>query len=412
MTVINTNTAATITANALTKNERAMSQAMERLSTGVRINSAGDDAAGLAISSRMTSQINGLDMAVRNANDAISMVQTEDGAMVEVTNMLQRMRELSVQASSGTMGSTDRTALDTEFSALASQIQAIGSNTQWNGTDIIDGTPGTSGAVAFQVGANASQTVSHTFAKVDTSVVDGSNDVTVAATTAAADPSTAQKTTFDFNDSAVFAVGDTLTFVIAGENHSAEVLSLDGDDILSIKFHGSSTTITEGSGTHVVTSTSAAGNITASMTADNEIIFEGATGGASATFTAAKAAAFSDGTTATGGTASRGLVAGIMYADISSVNGANSALKTVDHAIEKINTARSSSGAVINRLEYAADNLANVSQNTSASRSRILDADYASETTELARTQIIQQAGTAMLSQANQQAQSVLALLK
>ncbi|MDA7589245.1 flagellin [Porticoccaceae bacterium] len=412
MTVINTNTAATITANALTKNERAMSQAMERLSTGVRINSAGDDAAGLAISSRMTSQINGLDMAVRNANDAISMVQTEDGAMVEVTNMLQRMRELSVQASSGTMGSTDRTALDTEFSALASQIQAIGSNTQWNGTDIIDGTPGTSGAVAFQVGANASQTVSHTFAKVDTSVVDGSNDVTVTATTAAADPSTKQKTTFDFNDSAVFAVGDTLTFVIAGENHSAEVLSLDGDDILSIKFHGSSTTITEGSGTHVVTSTSAAGNITASMTADNEIIFEGATGGASATFTAAKAAAFSDGTTATGGTASRGLVAGIMYADISSVNGANSALKTVDHAIEKINTARSSSGAVINRLEYAADNLANVSQNTSASRSRILDADYASETTELARTQIIQQAGTAMLSQANQQAQSVLALLK
>jgi flagellin len=412
MTVINTNTAATITANALTKNERAMSQAMERLSTGVRINSAGDDAAGLAISSRMTSQINGLNMAVRNANDAISMVQTEDGAMIEVTNMLQRMRELSVQASSGTMGSTDRTALDTEFSALASQIQAIGSNTQWNGTDIIDGTPGTSGAVAFQVGANASQTVSHTFAKVDTSVVDGSNDVTVTATTAAADPSTAQKTTFDFNDSAVFAVGDTLTFVIAGENHSAEVLSLDGDDILSIKFHGSSTTITENSGTHVVTSTSAAGNITASMTDDNEIIFEGATGGASATFTAAKAAAFSDGTTATGGTASRGLVAGIMYADISSVNGANSALKTVDHAIEKINTARSSSGAVINRLEYAADNLANVSQNTSASRSRILDADYASETTELARTQIIQQAGTAMLSQANQQAQSVLALLK
>ena len=412
MTVINTNTAATITANALTKNERAMSQAMERLSTGVRINSAGDDAAGLAISSRMTSQINGLNMAVRNANDAISMVQTEDGAMIEVTNMLQRMRELSVQASSGTMGSTDRTALDTEFSALASQIQAIGSNTQWNGTDIIDGTPGTSGAVAFQVGANASQTVSHTFAKVDTSVVDGSNDVTVAATTAAADPSTAQKTTFDFNDSAVFAVGDTLTFVIAGENHSAEVLSLDGDDILSIKFHGSSTTITEGSGTHVVTSTSAAGNITASMTADNEIIFTGTTTGASATFTAAKAAAFSDGTTATGGTASRGLVAGVMYADISDVNGATSALKTIDHAIGKINTSRASSGAVINRLEYAADNLANVSQNTSASRSRILDADYASETTELARTQIIQQAGTAMLSQANQQAQSVLALLK
>ena len=123
MTVINTNTAATITANAIAKNERAMTQTMERLSTGQRINSAADDAAGLAISSRMTSQINGLNMAVRNANDAISMVQTEEGAMIEVTNMLQRMRELSVQASTGTLSSTDRTALNTEFSALAAQIQ-------------------------------------------------------------------------------------------------------------------------------------------------------------------------------------------------------------------------------------------------------------------------------------------------
>ena len=118
MTVINTNVAASITANALTKNERAMSQAMERLSTGQRINNAGDDAAGLAIASRMTSQINGLNMAVRNANDAISMVQTEDGALIEVTNMLQRMRELAVQSASGTMSSTDRTALQVSSKTL------------------------------------------------------------------------------------------------------------------------------------------------------------------------------------------------------------------------------------------------------------------------------------------------------
>ena len=117
MTVINTNVAASITANALTKNERAMSQAMERLSTGQRINNAGDDAAGLAISSRMTSQLNGLNMAIRNANDAISMVHTEDGAMIEVTAILKE-RELAVQASSGTMSATDRTALNTEFQAL------------------------------------------------------------------------------------------------------------------------------------------------------------------------------------------------------------------------------------------------------------------------------------------------------
>jgi flagellin len=115
MTVINTNVAATITANALTKNERAMSQAMERLSTGQRINNAGDDAAGLAISSRMTTYMKGLDMAVRNANDAISLIQTADGALIEVTNMLQRMRELAIQAASGTNSSTDRAALDLEF---------------------------------------------------------------------------------------------------------------------------------------------------------------------------------------------------------------------------------------------------------------------------------------------------------
>ena len=139
MTVINTNTAATITANALSKNERAMTQAMERLSTGQRINSAGDDAAGLAISSKMTSQISGLNQAVRNANDAISQVQTEEGAMIEVSNMLQRMRTLAVQSSSDTNTSTDRAALDVEFTALASEMQRIGANTQWNGSDLLDG---------------------------------------------------------------------------------------------------------------------------------------------------------------------------------------------------------------------------------------------------------------------------------
>ena len=124
MSVINTNVSATLTSNALAKNDRAMSQSMERLSTGQRINSASDDAAGLAISSKMTSQIRGLDQAVRNGNDAISMVQTADGALVEVTNMLQRMRELAVQSASDTNTSTDRTALNTEFTALTTQIEA------------------------------------------------------------------------------------------------------------------------------------------------------------------------------------------------------------------------------------------------------------------------------------------------
>ena len=281
MTVINTNTAATLTANALAKNERAMSQTMERLSTGQRINSAADDAAGLAISSRMTSQISGLNVAVRNANDAISMVQTADGAMIEMGNMLQRMRELAVQGATGTNSPTDVTALQTEFTALRDEIFRVVENTQWNGTNLLDGDVDGSdddAAVAFQVGANASQTITVDFGDFETGVDWGASFVT-----------------------------------------------------------------------------------------------------------------------------------GLAMADASA---AGTNIGIIDDALTALNTQRATFGAAINRLEYAADNLANVSQNTSASRSRILDADYAAETTELARTQIIQQAGTAMLSQANQQAQSVLALLK
>ena len=299
MTVINTNVAATITTNALTKNERAMSQAMERLSTGQRINSAGDDAAGLAISSRMTSQINGLNMAVRNANDAISMVQTADGALVESTNMLQRMRELAVQSVSGTMSSTDRSALNTEYMALAAELERIAQNTQWNGTDLLDNTPGNGGSVTFHVGANASQTVAVDFG--------------------------------DFTQ----ASGSFANFLTGG-SAGTTAAAIGGDKALY--------------------DTDLSGDIATSYI--------------------------------------------------------NTAIGVIDTAITAVNSQRATFGAAINRLEYAADNLSNVSQNTSASRSRILDADYASETTELARTQIIQQAATAMLSQANQQAQSVLALLK
>ena len=297
MTVINTNTAATLTANALTKNERAMSQAMERLSTGVRINSASDDAAGLAISSRMTSQVNGLNMAVRNANDAISLVQTADGALVEVSNMLQRMRELAVQGASGTMSLTDLDALDVEFEALTAAIQDIATDTEWNGTKILDGSSN-NGAFSFQVGANASQTI----------------DVTI----------------FDFDTTGEAAA---TTSVGVFENINATAYADDDtNDLAALSLQTSTLSST--------------------------------------------------------------------------------AITNISNALTKVEAHRATLGATINRLEYAADNLANVSQNTSASRSRILDADYASETTELARTQIIQQAGTAMLSQANQAAQSVLSLLR
>ncbi len=307
MAVINTNIAATITSNALAKNERAMGQAMERLSTGQRINSAADDAAGLAISSKMTSQIRGLDQAVRNGNDAISMIQTADGAMVEVTNMLQRMRELTVQAATGTNGTADLAALNTEFEALTAQIQSISVNTEWNGKKLLDGS---AGSIAFQVGANASQTVSIEFADFNTNF--GTDSATLAGNS--------DGTAVDLDIFTNLSTDD------AGTTSADETIDLDAQ---------------------VVTGSS-------------------------------------QGTT----------------------------LGYIDTALARVSSHRATLGATINRLEYAVDNLANVSQNTAASRSRILDADYATESTELARTQIIQQAGTAMLAQANQQAQSVLALLK
>ena len=376
MTVINTNTAATLTANALTKNERAMSQTMERLSTGQRINSASDDAAGLAISSRMTSQINGLNMAVRNANDAISMVQTSDGAMVEVESMLQRMRELAVQATSGTNSSTDRTALNTEFQALGAEITRVGGNTQWNGTNIIDGAA-TSGAQNFQIGANASQTISHTFATIGKN----SSAATIVTGTPAGG-STAQISTVTISGT---ADGDVLTGTINGQ---------------AFKFTMATHDASSGGFTQNIAASNGVGAITVAKASATTFTFTHNTANLTSAFSIENLRV------------GNGIGAQVGGMDLTTSTLASSAITNINTQITNLNTSRASAGAVINRLEYAADNLANVSQNASASRSRILDADYASETTELARTQIIQQAGTAMLSQANQQAQSVLALLK
>jgi flagellin len=185
MATINTNMSANIAANSMTRNERSMSSTMERLSTGLRINSAKDDAAGLAISSKMTSQIRGLNQAVRNSNDAISMVQVAEGAMKEVTNMFQRMRELAVQAISDSNTNADRTALNNEYKQLSQEVQRISENTQWNGTNILDGART---STTFQIGANANQTIDVNFGDLGTNNLIGtvsgnsSNSVTISLT--------------------------------------------------------------------------------------------------------------------------------------------------------------------------------------------------------------------------------------
>lgn len=277
MSVINTNVKSLVAQNAATVNGRALGKAMEQLSTGKRINTSADDAAGLAITNKMTNQIRGLNQAVRNANDGISMIQTAEGATQEVTNMLQRMRELAVQSANATNTKDDRTSIQLEVKELQAEITRIGDNTQWNGMNISKGVTAAGVAKAtFQVGANGGQ---------------------------------------------VIEVGFKNTASVAGMTSA--------------------------------------------------------------------------------GTAS-----------VSSVTGANNAITSIDNALKGIDSYRATLGAKINRLTYAADNLTNISANATASRSRIADTDYAKTTTELARAQIIQQAATAMLAQANQEPQSVLSLLR
>ena len=372
MATINTNMAANIAANALTRNERGMSQTMERLSTGVRINSAKDDAAGLAISSKMTSQIRGLHQGVRNANDAISMLQVAEGAMQGVTNMMQRMRELAVQAVSDSNTASDRTALNSEFQSLGAEVARIGGNTQWNGTNILDGAA-TSGAQVFQIGANASQTISHTFATV------GKNSSTVTqAATQAAGGSQKQITTLTV---AGTADGDVITGTVNGKAFA-----------FTLADHDSTSAVTATTAAHDGT-----GAIVVAKTAGMTLTFTGSANNIAFTIENLRV-----------GNGIGALVGGY---DITTSTLAASAITNMGTQITAMDTARASTGATMSRLEYAADNLTNVAQNSAAARSRIMDADYAAETTELARTQIIQQAATAMLAQANQSQQAILALL-
>lgn len=279
MSVINTNIQSLQARDALGVNNRSLTEAMQRLATGKRINSAADDAAGLAISNRMTSQIRGLNQAVRNANDAVSVAQTAESSTQEITNMLQRMRELAIQSANDTNSSADRDSLQSEMSELIAAVDDIASNTKFNDMTILQGSAsdlGTAGAVTFQIGGESGQTITLNLQSMATSA------------------------------------------------SSLAIASLD----------------------------------------------------------------------------------------ISTLSGASSALASLDTAIATIDDFRSDLGAKINAFTHAMDNLSTVSQNTSAARSRILDADYASETMELARTQIIQNAATAMLSQANQQPRNVLVLLQ
>ena len=398
MATINTNMAANIAANAMTRNERSMGATMERLSTGLRINSAKDDAAGLAITSKMTSQINGLNQAVRNANDAISMIQVAEGAMKEVTNMLQRMRELAVQAISDSNTSSDRTALNNEYKELAAEVQRVAGNTQWNGTNILDGDMT---GVKFQIGANAGQTIDVDFGTL------GVNDLTAsAAVTAETGGDTASFAVITVAGDGTLKDGDTISMKIDETWVAIKLGTGDAAHIAAGEAPNAGTTTLE------TTAAGYAATKTLANVASAAATLSVAAGSAN-TFKLQSSAWSADGETftVTDVKVSRGDSAGIMASDIIAYDNATAATKVLDTAIDNVNSTRAGLGASMSRLEYASDNLQNVAQNSSAARSRVLDADYAAETTELARTQIIQQAATAMLAQANQSQAQVLALL-
>jgi flagellin len=396
MTTINTNVSSLLARYALVANERSMSTAMERLSTGVRINSAQDDAAGLAIAAKMTSQIRGLDQAVRNANDAVSLIQTAEGALIETSNMLQRMRELAVQASSDTNTLTDRTALNQEFVSLRSEINRVAQNTQWNGTNILTKQGGSSadGIHKFQVGANANQTIDLTIGNYQTNSSSQTAVATVATTTSGSSQgatAAAQVSTFKIENDV--AVGDVFSLTVGDKSftHTVTALAatavLSRDAVFNAMIAGIGTVAGVGASETTTTSGAKVQTFTASSTAFGSNSFNISSGAG-------------------------GLLSGINASSITTAANANSAVAAVTTALATVNTGRSEMGATMNRLQYAADNLANVARNATESRGRVMDADYAKETTELARTQIIAQAGTAMLAQANQMKQTVLSLLK
>jgi flagellin len=390
MSVINTNVSALVAQSALTSNSRAQSTAMQQLSTGLRINGAKDDAAGLAIASKMTSQIRGLDQAVRNANDGVSLLQTADGAMTAVSDMLQRMREISVQSASDSNVTSDRAALNTEFSALKTEIGRVASTTQWNGMNILDGSK--AGGFTFQVGANntSAQQINQTIAAVDVSAPPITTVAVAAIGTAGVATTTAQVNTLTL--SGTMAVGDTISMSLGANKFAYTIKASDLNAAASEATN--ETSVLTSMKTAFDANTTLKGLYPTTVVSGSVLTLTGDIASGNPTFT-------------------RSVTSGVSSAtDISTQSGAQDAIDRVDKTMATVNSTRAGIGATINRLTYAADNLTNVSQNTSASRSRIQDTDYAKASTELARTQIISQAATAMLAQANQSQQSVLALLK
>ncbi len=492
---INTNVMSLNAQRNLGNSQNDLARSMERLSSGLRINSAKDDAAGLAISDRMTSQIRGLNQAVRNSNDGISLAQTAEGAMQETTNILQRMRELAVQSANDTNSASDRSSLQAEVNQLKQEITRIAETTSFNGKNLLDGTMT---SAQFQVGANANQTISFGInsaksADLGNNALSSNNatslfgiEVATAAGDASADNNVIAQTltvigsegsqTASVSDGDTAAViaeavnaissetgvtatakttatlgnlsGDgTVSFELQGTNTSAinisaTVLSDDltnlvsalndqaGNTGISATLSADKTSITleqvsgydikisdmantssatmDLTGSETGTETLGAAGTTDSSTVGGEVSFSSAGSfNITSTLDASAGSLFSTGALA----ANTSELSSIDNVDITSVEGSASAIESIDGALMQIDNMRGELGAIQNRFESTIANLSNVSENLSAARSRILDADIAQETSAMTKNNILQQAGVSILAQANQAPQLALSLL-
>jgi flagellin len=383
--VINTNIGSIQAERALAGTRETMETSMQRLATGRRLNSASDDAAGIAVASRMTDQMRALNMAIRNASDGLSLAQTAEGAIEEMQNILQRMRELAVQAANGTYTDTDRSYLDLEYQALMSEMYRISKSTAWDKDLKVldDGVK----AVDIQVGADSGESLNIPLGPLTPKELKLKTETELVAKDASGNP-----VTFDGETAATAQIsasfGAALPTAAPGTDFIIDVAVTNGR---TVKIMAEDVTdladLVTKLNADIDTSTN---NLTFSATAAGKL--ELTVGG--------------------GGTATAAITTSVDTSGIDNLQEASKALAIIDDAQDKVNAQRSKLGAAMNRVQYTISNLMNVVENTSEAKSRIYDTDYAAESAALARTQVLAQAGTAMLAQANQSTQYVLNLLR
>ncbi|HHX6538282.1 TPA: flagellin [Pseudomonas aeruginosa] len=379
---VNTNIASLNTQRNLNNSSASLNTSLQRLSTGSRINSAKDDAAGLQIANRLTSQVNGLNVATKNANDGISLAQTAEGALQQSTNILQRMRDLSLQSANGSNSDSERTALNGEVKQLQKELDRISNTTTFGGRKLLDGS---FGVASFQVGSAANEIISVGIDEMSAESLngtyfkaDGGGAVTAATASGTVDIA------IGITGGSAVNVKVDMKGNETAEQAAAKIAAAVNDANVGIG------AFTDGAQISYVSKASADG--TTSAVSGVAITDTGSTGAGTTTFTEANDT--------------------VAKIDISTAKGAQSAVLVIDEAIKQIDAQRADLGAVQNRFDNTINNLKNIGENVSAARGRIEDTDFAAETANLTKNQVLQQAGTAILAQANQLPQSVLSLLR